>query len=295
MLATAKLATTSSSAELKTQLDGINATIATMKGDISANNSKLATANNERQALLTKQANYHFLLGIINPLHPFDQYFKKDYTAKIMVPVVDEIVTKIKDFGYGQYLSADNLSLTFSGSLPSIIETLDNFKTWITDKKTATEGWTALEDANKAELKKFTETQTKLTAELTELLNAIEIKNNEISTLNNQVFLTNFSLQYYTGLANSIQDKIDGIDGANERINNAIASAENAVRDSQVTLDIAKSMLDNYLKGDLVSIKNQIENLIKAEQIKLAGYKVLFDQATKDKDALIAIINGLNK
>jgi len=292
ILATAKLAaSTSSATELKTQLDGVNATIATMKGDISANNSKLATANNEHQALLTKQANYCFLLGIINTLPPFGPYFKQDYTAKIMVPVVAEIVTAIKGSpDFRQYLSADNLSLSFFGSLPNLIVTLDKFKTWITDNKTATEGWTALEDANKAELKKFTETQTKLTAELTELLNAIEIKNNEISTLNSQVSLSSSSLGVYNRLASEIQGKIDGYLNS---IN--IADAENAVRNSQVNLDIAKSMLDSYLKGDLVSMKNQIENQIKAEQIKLAGYKVLFDQATKDKDALIAIINGLNK
>jgi hypothetical protein len=299
MLADAKLASTSDNADLKKQLEGINAKIATLKGDVNAYNSKVSTCDNEYHELLEKEANYCFLLGITNPSSPISA-FKTDYTTKISVPVVAEIVTAIKSSPvFYKFLSADNLSLTFSGSLNNVIDLLNNpvngFGKFIADNKTATEGWNALETARAASLKSFADTKAELTSEFNELENSKTIKSNERSTLYDQVNTANFNLSYYNGLAFTIQNRISNIDNSNTNIGQMITNAENAVRDAQAKLDFAKLELANYLKKDYVTLRNQIENQIKLEQAKLAGYKTLFDQATKDKDALIVIINGLNK
>lgn len=267
-------------AQLKLKLEEYNTKLTALYND-------RRTIEDNRTTLEIKQRDINSRLqGLSNSL-----YIKKDYTSPIAIPAVTEITDAVKTLpeNLKKYLSANYLTMTFVGDLNQVISDLTTFESWINAKKTAAEGWTTLLSATTNAIKNFKNTQTNLLDNLMETQNSLSICQGNLFSANNSWDVNNSNIIFYEGLRNTINNKLSGID----KFDQYIKAQEEVIRIAQGEVKIANQNLKFYLENDYVSLKENIENRIKAHQNNLALLQAQFDQTTKQKDALIAIINAL--
>ena len=271
-------------AQLKLKLEEYNTKLTALKNDRKNAEDNTTALVIKQKDLITKRD------GLNNSL-----YIKNDYTSQISVPAVTEITDAVKTLpaNLKKYLSANSQTMTFVGDLSDIIADLTAFESWINAKKTAAEGWTTLLSATTNAIKNFKNTQTNLSDNLRETQNSITINDGELDTANFNLSMILSNINFYERLASNIDGQLTGLLNGNYNLGQSIKDQEEAVRNAQGELNIAKQNLSFYLAKDYVSLKENIENQIKANQDALALLKAQFDQTTKQKDAIIAIINGL--
>lgn len=278
---------TNDNSVLMQQLQSVNAKIATLTAEKNAAEAKSSALDIEYRDLQAKNDNYYFQL-----------YTKSDYVAKIAIPDVSSIRAAVKA-SYRNKISADNSTLTFTGTLssPSIIDDLNNLITWINTNKTADEAWSTLLAATTDKHKELVDLKAKLIDEQTELANTMLVKSNEVATAIQHQGDINNELTFYAGepfgLKVQLENRINNNTASNNTNSNLLADAEANVTRAQVNLKEDKEILALFLKEGNTFIKKRLEDQIKIEQQELADLKIKFEQTTKQKDELIKIINGL--
>ncbi len=282
---------------LKAKIDALNAEIAT--NTIKAN----ILENNRREAYTTYSTAYNLL------------YTKCDYKAEISIPnaISGEFNTYFsnnldKKFNF---LSSDLKTYTFVGCIPSnwynengnwnlrigLINQLNTIASFVNSKVSANppaaelDAWKILKTSISNAMNSYSATSNELSYNLQQATIVHSAKNNESNSISKYISLLTSNLSGYTSLYNGITS-----------IDAQIANAEKSVAATQANLAGAKVSLDTFRKSGYNDNNNfyyftisDLRKSITSITTEVADMQTEFELVTKEKDALIALINNQNK
>ena len=267
------------------------------KTNVTAKRQALVT---ERSAVEAKINNLDIELTDLNKQsdnYSYQLNTKRDYTFTISVP------QKIRKAVYAQFkasilFTADTTKASYTSNLSTVLSRTDQLKIYAENKKnanpTVTE-WDTFLAAATSRYNGFVATQKQLIGAQKDLLITINHKSAEQASLGNSLNTLNNYIQQYDGLLTSISNNLNGLD-------DAIRDAQKRVNEEEEGLGGANADLAAWLKGFInngsgsyYSVKDQYQREIVAFQNELKNLKDRFDALTKQKDALVKLINDYNK
>ena len=272
-------------AAVKTRLDAQNA-------ELKANSIKLNALNAEREN------------AYVNYMKVIDQYNRVDYRADVAIPNVKAV--KVDFIGYynglanhdNNKMASDTLTYSYIGDLDNLILQLQNVLSYVDGKVTANPAvpeWATLKASVKAKLDSFIKVRDDLKFQFENLWVTYRIKSNEYWNLANYNSSLNNSIAQLNNLYVILDGNLSGLDLA-------IANAEQNVVNAQANYNGAKFDLDAFKKngaqnwgGWYSSRVKEIKDRITITTNIIAEKQAEFDMLTKQKDALVTVINNLGK
>ncbi len=277
----------------------LETTKAAVKTRLDAQNAEWKANSIKLNALGTESENAY-----VSYRKAIDQYNRVDYRADVAIPNVKAV--KVDFIGYynglanhdNNKMASDTLTYSYIGDLDNLILQLQNVLSYVDGKVTANPAvpeWATLKASVKAKLDSFIKVRDDLQFQIDNLRMAYNIKNNEYGNLSNYNNSLNNSIAQLNGLYSTLNGNLSGLD-------QAIADAERIVAYAQADYNGAKFDLDAFKKngaqnwgGWYNSRVKEIKDRITITTNIIAEKQAEFDMLTKQKDALVTVINNLGK
>ena len=286
VLATANQLKTANQSELDQQKTNITAKRQALVTERSTAEARINSLKVELVDLNKQNDNYSYQLNT-----------KLDYTFTISVP------QKIRKAVYAQFkasilFTADTTKASFTSNLSTVLNWTDQLKIYAENQKTAnptvTE-WDTFLAAATSLYNGFVATQKQLIGAQNDLLITINHKSAEQTSLGNSLNTLNNYIQQYDVLLASISNNLNGLDGAIRNAQNNVNAEEEGLAGANADLAAWLKGFINDGSGSYSSVKDQYQREIVAFQNELKNLKDRFDALTKQKDALVKLINNYNK